>query len=408
MNKDIKKRLLMCVPFVPYPPKSGGKIRVYQALRYMSRHYRIHLIAVQDHLQHSDDIGPLEEFCEQICILPAPRFLPFKLHHLRDFFSRFPGSLVIHSPVLAKNAMAWAYEETFDILQMEFSPLAHYGLKLPARHKALTLHYLAEEAYTGYAEQLNRGFKRWYFQREKRKISSYELDLVKQYDHVFVTSPSHSAFIQKSIASSQISIIPNGVDTEYFHRSKRENTTPVFLFIGSLHINPANQEALLITLSNLFPKIKRLLPDAQLYVIGAGLTEPIQRNFCAQDVHFPGEVEDVRPYFAMATAVLLPMASGSGTKLRIPTAMAMGRVIITTEKGLAGYDLMDGKHLLVANDTEIMAKYAVRLYQDSLWRDIIEKEARQFAVDNFDWKHIFDKQKLIYDNLMRTKHESGS
>ena len=152
-----KPRLLMCVPFVPLPPKSGGKIRVYQALRHLSRYYRINLIAVQSLLQPSNDPGPLQEFCEQICILPAPRFIPFKLHHLRDFFGPFPGSLLVRSTGLVQKAMAWASEEPFEILQMEFSSLAHYGSKLPGRLKVLTLHYLAEEAYGGYASQLGRG-----------------------------------------------------------------------------------------------------------------------------------------------------------------------------------------------------------------------------------------------------------
>ncbi|MFH1078814.1 MAG: glycosyltransferase [Pseudomonadota bacterium] len=400
MSEGCKKRLLMGVPFVPYPPKSGGKIRVYEALRHLSRYYRISLIAVKDTLQPSNDPRSLQEFCEQICILPAPKFLPFKLHHLRDFFGRFPGSLVVHSPGLVQKAMAWASEEPFDILQMEFSPLAHYGFKLPARIKLLTLHYLAEEAYGGYTEQLGKGIKKCYFQREMRKVAAYELNLAKQYDHVFLTSPWHSIFLQKSIPLSQISIIPNGVDTEYFKTVKRESREPLFLFIGSLHVNPANQEALLITLSKLFPEIKRHLPNAQLCVIGAGLPEYIRKVYSRPDIQFLGEVDDVRPYFALAVAVLLPMISGSGTKLRIPTAMAAGRVIITTEVGLAGFDLTNGKHILLENDIETMAIHAVRLYHDDPWRESIEKEARQFAVDHFDWQHIFDSQKTIYDGLM--------
>jgi len=195
-------------------------------------------------------------------------------------------------------------------------------------------------------------------------------------------------------------MIPNGVDTEYFHPVKRESKEPVFLFIGSLHINPANREALLITLSQLFPMIKQNLPKAQLYVIGAGLPEYIRKDYSVSDIHFLGEVDDVRPYLTLAIAVLLPMISGSGTKLRIPTAMATGRIIITTKKGLAGFELLAGKHLLVENDIEEMAKQAVRLYHNNPWREPNEKEARRFAVDNFDWQHIFDRQKFIYDGLM--------
>ena len=393
----VKKRLLICVPFVPYPPKSGGKIRVYQALRHLSRYYRINLIAVQDSLQPSNESSPLQEFCEQICILPAPRFLPFKLHHLKSFFGPLPGSLVVRSKGLVQKAMAWASENPFDILQMEFSPLAHYVSKLPGRLKVLTLHYLAEEAYGGFTEQLGKGIKRCYFLREKRKAGAYELNLVKQFDQVFVTSAWHASLLHKSIPSSQISIIPNGVDTQYFQPATQESTEPIFLFIGSLHINPANHEALLICLSQLFPEIKKHLPKAQLYVIGAGLPEDIRRDYDTPDIRFLGEIEDVRPYFASAIAMLMPMESGSGTKLRIPTAMAMGRVVITTERGLAGFKLNREKHLLVENDIKGMAKQAVRLYHNAQWRKSIEKEARRYVVNNFDWKRVFNLQKTIYD-----------
>lgn len=398
-----QKKLLMIVPFVPYPPISGGKIRVFQALKYLSKHYRVTLIAVQDPLQHFDDISSLETFCEKIFVLPGPKFFPFKLHHLRDFFRSFPGSLVIHSRDILNISNAISSQEPFEILQMEFSPLAHYGSRLPGKYKFITLHYLAEETYNGFADGLEPGFRRWYFKREALKSRLYERSLLNIYDRTFVTSEEHRCTLADSNPKASISVIENGVDTQYFQPLPMTENVPNFLFIGSLHITPANVEALELVITVVFPKIKKLLPTAVLNIVGRGLPENMKRYSDLRDIHFMGEVDDVRPYFASAKAVLLPMKSGSGTKLRIPTAMAMGRVVITTEKGLAGFECENGTHLLVENDPEKMADIAVKVALDDNLRRSIEIRARTFVEKHYDWQHIFKKQIEAYKTASSTE-----
>lgn len=284
-------------------------------------------------------------------------------------------------------------------MQMEFSPLAHYASILPGKCKAITFHYLAEEGYKGLVNQLKPGFRRWYFERERIKAKSYELKLLSMYDQAFVTSEKHRLILKRGNKMIPIEVIPNGVDTKFFSPQPRLEKKPVFLFIGSLHITAANVESLELALNYVFPRVKRQLPNAVLRVIGRGLPESVKRAHSSLDIEFLGEVDDVRPHLADSTAVLLPMRSGSGTKLRIPTAMAMGRVVITTEEGLAGFECEKGKHLLVENDLNRMADQAVRLSIDNEWREEIEHESRRFVEQEYDWERIFERQVELYESI---------
>ena len=68
------------------------------------------------------------------------------------------------------------------------------------------------------------------------------------------------------------------------------------------------------------------------------------------EVVVTGEVEDVRPWFALADVCVVPLRTGGGTRLKILEALAAGCPVVSTRKGAEGLALAHGEHLLLADE----------------------------------------------------------
>jgi glycosyltransferase involved in cell wall biosynthesis len=62
---------------------------------------------------------------------------------------------------------------------------------------------------------------------------------------------------------------------------------------------------------------------------------------------------------------------GAGIKGKIAQSAGFGLPVVTTSIGAEGMDLIDGRHVLIADSPAAFARAVVRLYTDDrLWEDI--------------------------------------
>jgi glycosyltransferase involved in cell wall biosynthesis len=81
-------------------------------------------------------------------------------------------------------------------------------------------------------------------------------------------------------------------------------------------------------------------------------------------VDLVGEVEDVHPYLADASCVVVPLRHGGGTRLKILEALAWRRPVITTSKGAEGLPVRDGVEVLIADGPAAFAAAIARVHDD--------------------------------------------
>src|SRR5262249_48144618 len=65
-------------------------------------------------------------------------------------------------------------------------------------------------------------------------------------------------------------------------------------------------------------------------------------------VRVTADVDDVRPFYEAATAVIVPLRIGSGTRLKIFEAMAMAKPVVSTPIGVEGLPVRRGEDILIA------------------------------------------------------------
>ena len=143
-----------------------------------------------------------------------------------------------------------------------------------------------------------------------------------------------------------------------------------------------------------------MLDEVQVWIVGVDPPQEVFR-LTGNGVHVTGRVEDVIPYYSRSTVSIVPLRAGGGTRLKILEAMALGRPVVSTSIGCEGLDVVDGQHLLIADDPQQFADKTVRLLTDSTLYKRIAAEAREFVVTRHDRDVIAGQLLDVYTKVMQ-------
>ena len=137
------------------------------------------------------------------------------------------------------------------------------------------------------------------------------------------------------------------------------------LFLGSFE-HPPNVEALEFFCRDVLPLVDpAVLARHPVYVVGNALDDRL-RGLAAGNpaVRMVGWVPEVTPYFHRVRASVVPLLHGAGTKRKMVQALMHGTPTVSTSIGTEGLSLVDGEHVLVADDAAGIARGIERLLTD--------------------------------------------
>jgi O-antigen biosynthesis protein len=148
------------------------------------------------------------------------------------------------------------------------------------------------------------------------------------------------------------------------------------LFVGAVHEdNSPNADSLSWFLTEIFPKIRKLLGDIRVTIVGVNQSERI-REMAAPPVEILGHVASLDDLFARSRLFVAPTRFAAGIPHKIHEAAARGLPVVATPL-LAEQLGWTGRELSIAGDAESFAAECVDLYTNaSRWADL-----RQAAMD---------------------------
>lgn len=122
-------------------------------------------------------------------------------------------------------------------------------------------------------------------------------------------------------------------------------------------------------LAEVWPLLRRLGPPCAVDFVGSGIGADLARAIGAAGCAAHGDVPDVRPHLAAARVAMVPLRSGSGTRLKIVEAWASGIPVVSTSLGAAGLAARGGADLLLADDPAAFAAALGRVLGDDALYD---------------------------------------
>jgi glycosyltransferase involved in cell wall biosynthesis len=205
---------------------------------------------------------------------------------------------------------------------------------------------------------------------------------VKAFDRVVTMTAEDAAYLKSYAPDANVRAVPIGIDADAFAPQVAEPGRPVeVIFVGNFNHSP-NVEAARFLAQKLAPRF----PDISFRIHGAPVPEGV---FSAPNVTFPGYVPDTRALYRRPnTIVAAPLFSGTGQRVKLLEAFAMGCPVVTTSVGAMGFPVRDGVNAIVAN-TESAFVGAIEQLAGSLeYRTRLGNSARQMIVAGFTWEGL--------------------
>jgi len=232
--------------------------------------------------------------------------------------------------------------------------------------------------------------RKWYNWWESRQLKPVEIERCRKAQGVLVTSKREALLLKPLLPDSVISVVPNGVDTEVFQVSDQKQQLPDrIIFTGSMNYYP-NIDAVHYFARECWPLIRLKVPSATWQIVGKDPPSAVRDLAKLSGVSVTGSVPDVKPYLAAATVAIVPVLIGSGTRLKILEAFAMGKAVVSTSLGCEGLAVTSGKHLLVADQPAAFAQSIVDLLQNVEQRTALGNAGRKLAETEYSWKQCGD------------------
>jgi polysaccharide biosynthesis protein PslH len=389
-------RVLLVSPDLPAPLDRGFRIRVHHLAVELSRHgYGVVLLARAPGDPDAD--GALRGAGVEVRTIRVGAVRLSRLRRAAELARGGSAGWFERRNVELRRAVErLVVEESFDAVQIEIPELA--SVRLPSRTRlVLDAHNVWSELIARRIPYQRSAFRRLYGRLEHARYRRAEVVAWRSSARCLVTSSREAAIVEAGAGVP--AVIPNGVDTHWYRPAPvAPPAAPRLLFIGLLRYGP-NADAVAHMIRDIMPLIWRDRPDATLQVVGEGAS-PALAAMASERVAFAGRVADVRPLLDSASAIVVPLRIGSGTRLKILEAMAMARPIVTTPMGVDGIEAYDGEHLLIAPDPGAFAAAVLRVLGDAAYGAALGERARRLAETQYAWSAIGDRLDRTYRELL--------
>lgn len=235
----------------------------------------------------------------------------------------------------------------FDIVQLEGLFLGDYVETIKKYSKAkivLRSHNVEHQIWERLAENYS-GLKKWYLKKIMiPRLKNFEDNIATKVDAIVTISKLDEAYFKQK-TEKPVYTLPAAYQIQ-------EKIAPLPLkfsvgFIGGLDWLP-NAEGIKWFLKNVWKTFAEDQDEVSFNLAGRNFP---RRYYDLNDkkLFIYGEVKDAKAFTNENTVMIAPILSGSGMRIKIIEAMALGKTVISTRIGAEGINYTDKKNIFIAN-----------------------------------------------------------
>lgn len=380
----------MISSYLPYPLLDGGKIRLYNLLKYLNEKHEVTLISEKRPNQTISDEVEVRKICKNLITVDRPKAWSVK-NVSKSIFSLDPLLLATHTNKEMQSKIKFELENNqYDLIHVE----TFYVMQnLPKTKVPIVLaeHNIEYQVYEKYAEKSSI-FLRPALNYDVLKLKRKEQASWKLASQVIAVSRK-----EQKLIGPKTELVPNGVDLEKFKFTKKNlnRKEKKVLFIGNFNWIQ-NRDSAAFIIRNIWPKVIQKNENAKLWIVGKQIPDSLKANADKSIVFDEDAPRETELIFQEADVLLSPIRVGGGSNFKILESMAVGTPVITSSLGNEGIMAKEGSEILIAEKPEDYARVCINILSDTYLYEKITRNARLFIEENFDWRMISLKLENIY------------
>ncbi len=404
-------KILITSARFPHPQGKADSMTVYRIIRYLARRHEVYLACFYEHQSELSSLPELQDLCEEVHYVKLRKWRSTLNMAMALPRLGFPLQVAYYRDKRMQNVIDDLIERRKpDVAYAQLIRMAEYIKDTNTVVRVLAMQVSQTLNYRRMIANVQSVLHKVLYRIEYSRVRRYEPAITHYFDSCLLISKYDEQSLDGHEQIDNIFHSPHGVDVEFFTPSEPIEKENALLFCGVLE-TPTNTDAALYFYQDIYPLIKRQMPDLRLYFVGKSPPASI-RKIAATDpsVIVTGFVDDIRPYYAKVKVGIDPLRIGAGLQNKILIGMSMGQPMVCTSIANEGIAGEPGKHLLIADDPQTFASAVIELLDNENFASQISKDARTFVKEKWTWEYYFQLLEVHLEDLVsgRVKRSLGA
>jgi hypothetical protein len=350
-------KIVWITPKWPFPVTDGARTATTQLVKNLTAlGMEIHLCSIVEPAEKSDEFDRSQAISElgvrKVTLIRRKKTGFFR--RLMHFFARpfFPITLSPYATAAVTKRVASLVKRAspdlvvYDGLHAAAWRFSSGGKFAPDALEAYRAHNVESEIWFRSAGETFEPIRKTALFLQGLLVKKLESRLVREAQFIFPVSPVDEFTFKVYGLGGEVQSLPIGIQAppvqveaplEASLKQKRN-----ILFVGKLDWAP-NRDGLKWILKNVWSHVVAQASDITLTIVGSGQGSWLEAYRKLPGLKIVGQVDSLVPYYRDCIATLVPIFYGSGIRVKAIESSLYGRPCISTEIGVEGMGLVEGR-----------------------------------------------------------------
>lgn len=390
-KRALDRRLKVLVATWESPgPGHGGGVLLTETLKRLGERHDITLV----HTHGIDEVGHVDELRRHVSrIVSVQRLhlpgayrnaLAFPLHNYENYVAELRR--VIELELLSGH---------YDLVDYEYAEMGLYVV--PSVPSVLTVHEVGHTAIASSAFRSVRSLDDAIGDLDNfvRNFHYVTHDLPSLCPHLITLTQEDAFAISRFSPNARVYSNPGGVSVDATRSPILQVASPAIAYVGNYQ-HPPNVDAALFLAEQVMPELRVRFPDIKLRLYGPGAPARIQALDGQGGIVVEGFVNDLRDRLRQATAVVAPIFTGAGQRIKVLDAFGAGALVVATDLAMRGLDLKDGEQYYRANSAREFVQCLERVMSDPEQAARVASAGQARAAEAHGWAASVERREAIW------------
>jgi glycosyltransferase involved in cell wall biosynthesis len=389
-------RILFTSPILEHPAAGGPQLRIENSIKALSRICELDIISgssLTEGEAGKDAREFYQKFCIEFSVLPRLGRRVLKNRYLRKFFqiagrikksdSANDAAFIVDHVDRRNIELIWFGYGNISYSLIKIIKNSRPDLKVVCDTDSVWSRFLLREL--PYAT----GRRKHQILKLGQAKEVEERAWVNLCDVTTAVSEVDAGYYRSlTIDKNRVHLFSNVIDPSTYlniQSPAKDMHSPSIYLAGTFWPDSPMENAARWIISDVLPYVRKSFPDVYFYIVGKG-SDKVLLDVIDSKIIITGKLPSVLPYLCHVDVALVPLKFESGTRFKILEAGACKIPLVSTTLGAEGIPVIDGEHILLADEPEDFAKAIVSLLNDKklakrLAENCYNLVHRQFSID---------------------------